>query len=87
MYDAFLEVNSSIIPEAKSFWLQHKNITSFLKTITGKIDFLQEVVPKQNSKTLAYSPADKSEIKAVMEKSLEEKLVASGYRKLVERFH
>ena len=64
MCDACLEINSPMVPEARS---------SYIKSITGKIDSLQEVVLKQNSKSLADSPTDKSQLNAVVEKSLEEK--------------
>ena len=74
MCDACLQDNSAILPEAESFSLLNDNITSHLKFITGKIDSLHDVVLKQNSKILAHSPAEKSQIKAVVEKSLEEKL-------------
>lgn len=74
MCDACLESNSPILPEAKSLSLQNDNITTYLKSISGKIDSLREVVSKQNSKNLADSPANKSQLKDVVEKSLEEKL-------------
>ena len=74
MCDACLESNSPILPEAKSPSLQNDNKTTYLKSISGKIDSLREVVSNQNSKNLADSPANKSQLKDVVDKSLEEKL-------------
>ena len=74
MCDACLESNSRILPEAKSLSLQNDNKTTYLKSISGKIDSLREVVSNQNSKNLADSPANKTQLKDVVGKSLEEKL-------------
>ena len=69
MCDACLESNSPILPEAKSLSLQNDNITTHLKSVSGRIDSLREVVSNQNSKNLADSPANKSQLKDVVEKS------------------
>ena len=59
--------------KAKSLSLQNDNITTYLKSISGKIDSLRQVVSNQDSKNLADSPANKFQLKNVVEKSLEEK--------------
>ena len=51
MCDACLESNSPILPEAKSLSLLNDNITTYLKSFSGKIDSLREVVSNQNSRT------------------------------------
>ena len=53
---------------AKSLSLQNDNITTYLKSISGKIDSLRQVVSNQNSKNLADSPANKFQLKNVVEK-------------------
>ena len=51
MCDACLESNSPILPETKSLSLQNDNIKTYLKSISGEIDSLREVVSNQNSRT------------------------------------
>ena len=80
----------SILPEAKSLSLQNDNMTTYLKSISGKIDSLREVVSKQNSENLADSPTIKSQLKDVVEKSLEEKLpkvIANSFKDSIYNDH